>query len=438
MADPSSVEPLLQEIRRLKSIECGSAEAKTSFAFDKGYTFLNHGSYGTYPIAVRDVYRYHQERSEAQPDTFVRYEYRTNLLDASRRVIAEYLDVPVETCVYTVNASMGIDTVLRNIPYQPGDVILCFTSIYGSFGYTIQHLTETTPVEAKPIELEYPVSNDFVVKAFETAIREVIAEGKKPRLALFDTISSLPAVRVPFERLTRICKEYGIYSCIDGAHGVGHMPLDLRSLDPDFFSSNLHKWLHVPRGCAILYTADRNQHLLRTTFPTGFGFVAQPDPPNYVANFANLGTLNDTSYLCIEAALEWRKKLTWNGKAGEEAIMSYTLHLAKNGGQVCASILNTEVMDNSEHTLTHCGMTNVRLPVKPQCGPQTEDNLKETAAWIQKTMTFEHKTAVNVFVYGSSIWVRLSAQVYLNISDFERAGQALKVLCERAVHEETA
>ncbi|KAF2215797.1 hypothetical protein CERZMDRAFT_94188 [Cercospora zeae-maydis SCOH1-5] len=438
MADPSSAEHLLERIRRLKPTECGSAEAKTSFAFDEGYTFLNHGSYGTYPIAVRDVYRHYQDRSEAQPDTFTRYEYRPNLLDASRRVIAGYLNVPVETCVYTVNASMGIDTVLRNISYQPGDVILCFTSIYGSFGYTIQHLTETTPVEAKPIKLDYPVSDEFVVKAFETAIREVVSEGKKPRLALFDTISSLPAVRVPFERLTRICKEHGIFSCIDGAHGVGHMPLDLHSLDPDFFSSNLHKWLHVPRGCAILYTAVRNQHLLRTTFPTGFGFVAQPDPPHYVANFANLGTLNDTSYLCIEAALEWRKKLMWNGKAGEDAIMSYTLQLAKTGGQAVATILNTEVMDNSERTLSHCGMTNVRLPVTPQGGPKAEDNLKETAAWIQKTMTFEYKTAVNVFVYGSSIWVRLSAQVYLNMLDFERAGRALKVVCERALQNETA
>lgn len=139
---------------------------------------------------MRDVYRYFQERSEAQPDTFVRYEYRPNLLDASRRVIADYLNVPVETCVYTVNASMGIDTVLRNITYEEGDVILCFTSIYGSFGYTIQHLTETTSVEAKPISLEYPVSDEFVVKAFQSAIHEVLAEGKKPRLALFDTISS--------------------------------------------------------------------------------------------------------------------------------------------------------------------------------------------------------------------------------------------------------
>lgn len=117
--------------------------------------------------------------------------------------------------------------------------------------------------------------------------------------------------------------------------------------------------------------------------------------------------------------------------------MSYTLYLAKTGGQAVASILGTEVMDNTEHTLAQCGMTNVRLPVSFQRGSEHEKSLSTTAAWIQKIITFEHKTAVNAFVYSNSIWVRLSAQVYLNVSDFERAGHALKAVCERAMQEKT-
>ncbi|KAI5367493.1 Putative aminotransferase class V domain, pyridoxal phosphate-dependent transferase, major [Septoria linicola] len=428
MRDPRTIDDILQDIRDIEPFECGSDTSKEQFAFDLGYVFLNHGSYGTHSLPVRNVFRYYQERAEAQPDTFVRYEYRPKLLDESRLVIADYLDVSVETCVYTINASMGIDTVLRNIIYQPGDVIICFSSIYGSFGHTIQHLSETSPVEAHTIILTYPLPDDEIISAFQYAITSLQAQNKRPRLALFDTISSLPATRVPFERLTQICRSENILSCIDGAHGVGHMPLSLTTLDPDFFSSNLHKWLHVPRGCAILYTPLRNQHLLRTTFPTGFGFVAESDgPPNYVQNFASLGTLDDTPYLCVKAALEWRKRLTWNGKSGEEAIMSYTRHLAKTGGQAVATILNTEVLDNYERTLSQCSMTNIRLPLAKD--QKSDKQLNEAAAQIQKTMAFDYKTAINAFVYNGSVWVRLSAQVYLNLADFERAGHALKSVC---------
>ncbi|KAK4502012.1 hypothetical protein PRZ48_007823 [Zasmidium cellare] len=411
----------------MASIECGREAAK-HFALARGYRNLNHGSYGTYPTAVRDVFRHYQEKIEARPDAFTRYEYREGLLDKSRAAIAQYVNAPVETCVLVPNTSYGIDSVLRNLTYSPNDYILSFNTIYGAFANTLQYLSETTPVKVHEINYTLPLEDELLCNAFEDAVKALTSYGKKPRIAVFDTINSLPGVRMPFEQLIKICKAHGVLSAVDGAHGVGMIPLDLTALDPDFFASNCHKWLYTPRGSALLYVPGRNQHLLRATFPTSFALGS-----SFAANFASMGTLDDNPYLCIPAALDWRKRITWEGKSGEEAIVGYMSSLARRGGNAVAELLGTEALENSERTLGDCSMTNIRLPLNFVALTGDDTDLAETIGqWMMRTMILECETAVNIMVYANAWWVRLSSQIYLTMDDFEHAGQLLQQVCSRA------
>jgi selenocysteine lyase/cysteine desulfurase len=183
-----------------------------------------------------------QDASEAHPDQYIFYDYPP-LLDESRAAISTVLKAPIETLVYVPNATTGVNTVLRNLVYENGDKILYFASIYGACEKTIVHLSETTPVKAVKVEIEYPAEDDWLVEEFEKKIKEEQANGGRVKVAIFDTIVSIPGVRMPFERLTKKCKELGVLSLIDGAHGVGHIDLNLGELDPDFFVSNCHKYV---------------------------------------------------------------------------------------------------------------------------------------------------------------------------------------------------
>ncbi|KAF2479710.1 pyridoxal phosphate-dependent transferase [Neohortaea acidophila] len=441
----ASTDPLLA-IRNQGPIECGE-DAAQHFGFDKGYRNLNHGSFGTYPQTLRPIVSHFQIRAEARPDAFIRYEEPT-LLDEAREAIASYVHAPVETCVFVPNATTGINTILRNLVYQPGDIIIYFDTVYGSCEKTIRYITETTPAEAAKIKYKYPVSDDFLCNALESTIASLRREGKNPRLALFDTIVSLPGVRMPFERLTSICKAGKVLSLIDGAHGVGHIPLDLTALDPDFFVSNCHKWLYVPRGCAVLYVPLRNQDVMRSTLPTSHGFVPKlregeepitnPLPPakgksDFVVGFEFVGTTDNSAYFCVPAALEWRQHLTWGGTKGEEAVMGYMHHLAKRAGEIVATALGTEVLENEAGTLGQCAFANVRLPL---VGAEvlTSGETGEwvlVAQWIARTLAEKYDTFIAIIFFGGAWWMRLSAQVYLTERDFEWAGEMLKEVCER-------
>ena len=351
------------------------------------------------------------------------------------------MNAPTDTCVFVSNATIGINTVLRNLVYKPKEVIIYFATIYGACEKTINYLTETTGVESRKIEYTYPVSDEYLCEAFEATVKELKAKGKTPKVTIFDTIAALPGVRMPFERLTRLCKQENILSCIDGAHGVGHIPLDLSELDPDFFVSNCHKWLYTPRGCALFYVPKRNQHLMRSTLPTSHGFVPLPSeqgqinnplPPSekgeFVNNFEFVGTLDSSPYLCVPAALQWRSKLSWNGKAGEEAVVGYSQHLARRSGEIVSRILGTESLKNDGS----CNFSNIRLPLSfSALTNNNQTQATEIGQWIVKVLVEEYGTFVAIVFFGGAWWVRLSAQVYLTEQDFEWAGQVLNEVCTR-------
>ena len=102
-------------------------------------------------------------------------------------------------------------------------------------------MKETTPVKSTKVKLTYPITDNEVVARFEETVRSVKNAGQTPRVAIFDTISSMPGVLMPWERLVEVCKKEGVLSLVDGAHGAGHLDMDITGTQPDFLVTNLHK-----------------------------------------------------------------------------------------------------------------------------------------------------------------------------------------------------
>ncbi|PKS13270.1 hypothetical protein jhhlp_000041 [Lomentospora prolificans] len=395
-----------------------------------------------------------QDLTEARPDSFIRYQY-PKLLDENRAAVAKLVNAPLETIAFVTNATVGVNTVFRNLKWNSDgkDVVINFSTIYGACGKVIDYMTDFYDglVSSKEIPLTYPVEDDAIIQKFRDAVKEIEADGKRPRIVVMDVVSSLPGVRFPWEKLVPVCRELGVLSMVDGAQGIGMVSLDLSAVDPDFFVSNCHKWLHVPRGSAVFYVPVRNQHLIATTLATSHGYVPRkanrmnPLPPSskspYVTNFEFVGTMDNSPYLCMVDAIAWRQDVL----GGEEKVLAYLWDLNKTGSKLIAERLGTQVLDNSTGTLTNCSMANVALPIwVGQPGPKAKDTdtvltAEESAKsfqWILNTLMHDYNTFLALFIHDGRYYARVSAQVYLDLDDYEYGAKALQDVCARVAKKE--
>ncbi|GLA69689.1 hypothetical protein AtubIFM55763_010206 [Aspergillus tubingensis] len=411
------------------------------------------GSFGTYPLTIQSALRTHQTTAESHPDLFIR-RLCPSQTQHSLNLLSTLLNAPATSLAFVKNATTGVNTILHNIPFTSDDVIIYFDTIYGAIEYGLLALQERTGVKLRKVEYTLPISHDEIVRRFRDVVEQVRSEdgGLKVKAAVFDMVVSVPAVRFPFEALVKECKELGVLSVVDGAHGVGMLDVDLGSLGVDFWTSNLHKWLYIPRGCAVLYVAPQHQHLMRTTSPTSWGYISPSAAEEARVNgttadafrylFQQTATNDDTPYLCVPEALKFREEVC----GGEKAIYGYLERLANEAADLVAGVLGTEVLRDEKGLLTRCAMTNVRLLVRVGgggdgdeeeggCTVVTKEKVGEVTLWFQNTLLDEYNTFVPVFEYNGWLWMRLSAQVYLDKSDFEWLGGVLKELCGRVGEE---
>ena len=225
----------------MRELKLGSHLRHQAFLFDPSYRPLNHGSYGAFPKAVRDKQRRIQDQTEGRSDPFIRFTI-PKLLRESRVAIAPLLGASVEEVVFMPNATTGINTVLRNLKYEDGDIILYLSTAYGACEKTIMHVCETTAAYAVKVDVNFPIEDDALISMVRETVKRLTAQGRRVRIAMFDTVATFPGVTLPWEGLTVMCRELEVLSLIDGAHGIGHIDLTkLGEVGPDFFTSNCYK-----------------------------------------------------------------------------------------------------------------------------------------------------------------------------------------------------
>lgn len=386
---------------------------------------VNHGSFGLTPDPLFDSYIKNIEKSNLFPEKSLRYDDRNDYINALK-LLAEkdLLDCDYRSLAILDNASVAVNTVLRSYPFTRGDKIVVTSTTYKACLNTVRFLENRCGVELLVIELAYPLNNAQILKKFEDVFRT-----ESPKLCLFDTVSSLPAIKLPFVQITELCRKYNVLSLIDGAHGIGLIELSMRDILPDFFISNLHKWLFVERGCAVLYVNEKHQRKIHT-FPISHSYLHDDDSLDndvkdmrFVDTFQFVGTTNKANISTIGEAIKFRRDIC----GGEVAIRKYCNELSRKVGEVLTKEIwpKTTFLDNDDDTAI-TAMINIETPMEQYITKEFDRNdLKRCLLYLEEKICLEHNTFVPFFINNNKVYARFSCQIYNEMDDFIYAGKVV-------------
>ncbi|KAJ8314776.1 hypothetical protein KUTeg_006926 [Tegillarca granosa] len=233
----------------LDSLQFGKECREKCFMLEEDCTFINHGAFGGVLKDALDIAQKWQRYIERQPLRFFDRELLPHLVYVTRR-LSKFIGCDAQDVVLVTNATTAINTVVRSAVKK----------------LLRQVCTETGTVLQEE-KVEFPVTGKQQIISL---VKSTLKSGTK--LAVFDHIPSNSPLILPIKEIIQVCHERNVPVLIDGAHALGSVPLNLRSLDADYYVSNAHKWFCCPKGAAFLYV---RKDLQKSTRPLvishGFG-----------------------------------------------------------------------------------------------------------------------------------------------------------------------
>ena len=408
---PRALASALAGLALLPALAAGFGHALLpQFAFRPGYTCLNHGSYGSAPIVVTASAANWTTWMESCPDAYFRFDAWAPY-DAIRARMAAYINANVNDTVFVENASNGVNAVLQSLARHapPGMKFLYLNTAYYMVKMVMSYVE---PDNRLQVNVSQPVSDAAVLAAVRAALE---ANKGNVYAASFSHIVSVPGVILPVKALAALCREYGVFSLIDGAHALGHIPVDVVDIGADAWLGNAHKWLYSPKGAAVLWVSPDKQPLIEPTVISWEG----RGPTHFTMAFSYQGTTTQAQYLALGAALDFREAV-----GGDAAVMAYMHGMAVSGGALLARVWGTEPL--FANTSLYGAMVDVRVPT-------TNATLGPTIG--QRLLNGEggggFSTFVPVYDIGGvggvpgTFYARVSAQIYTELSDFQALADAV-------------
>lgn len=379
------------------------------WCLDPQAVYLNHGTFGVTPRRVLETQHAMHAQIERHPARFMARELMSlepapptqpPRLRAAAGEVAAFLGARGDDLVFVDNASAGVNAVLRSLRLSAGDEIVLFDHAYGAVARTAAFVARACGARVVTAALPFPLAGEAAcLAALDAALTP------RTRIAILDHITSETALVLPLARLAALCHARGVRVLADGAHAPGAIDVDIPSLGVDWYAGNLHKWAFAPRSSAILWAAPAwRERLHPPVISWGLGL-------GWHAEFDWVGTHDPTPFLCAPAGLAFID----DALGGRDALWAHNHALAWRSGERLTARWGLP-------WTTPRAMVGsmVSLPLPAALGRGAE-----AAAALKDWLLYERAIEAQILAIDDGLWLRISAQAYVDDEDIERLAAAI-------------
>jgi len=366
---------------------------KNHFNLNPDITFLNHGSFGACPKTVFKSYQDWQLKLEQDPVQFI-----TNTgqkaLNQSRKALANYIGCDDIDLVFMPNPTTALNTVISSLDLKEGDEILTSNQEYGALDRTWNFHCQKTGARYIHADISLPlISKEKYLEEFWASLN------KNTKIIFLSEITSSTALIFPAHEICQKAKELGLMVIIDGAHVPGHIPLNIREMDPDVYTGANHKWLLAPKGNSFLYIKKELQNQIDPLIVSWGYDAAFPSSSQYQDYHQYNGTKDFSSYLTIPECIQFFDENNW------EEEKKKCRHLSLEYSPIVAKELNSHLL---------CPATEEFLGQICSIPIRTSQPYK-----LKEVLFDQYKIEIPIMAVDDDWYMRISYQAYNSQKEIE-------------------
>ncbi len=244
-----------EEIRKEFEVLSDIKDARKFFPMAESCVYLDSAHYGPYSLETNRRLTEYINKFTYTNDNLS--DFNNRMKDRIRELAAKLINADEKEIIITGCTTHGLNIFANGINPGKGDCVAYADSEFPAIVYAWMNQEKLRGIK----NIKIPSVNGKI----KTEDIETVLKRGDVRVLTISSVEFL-GFRNDLYEIKKLCKEHGTYLVVDAIQSTGIVPMDVKSLDPDFVATGSQKWMMSPAGIGFSYIPQRMRNVIHPTY----------------------------------------------------------------------------------------------------------------------------------------------------------------------------